>query len=315
MKKVISLICLCLIFLCGCDSSEQKFEEEIVQEKRNMSVSLESAIKNSSKVLQSLSWINTGLSAANLVTTVVGFAIMNTKLNRIADSISELKEELNKIVHKHDIDIVKNFKEVKQDYSDMLNAIKIHEEFDEQQYYNLTTKMYIVLDYLYDCYMGNVSGNNDALLEAIFTMLPMFANTLCKYDTVYYYKHREVSADDPWHNSHNDWNSLFGKFMGKEFLDKLQDYCFIDKELSAKDSMDTVATTFLLALNGKTTVEDHQDLLICFDEYKNYAQFENDITEEVVQTIQDNYEELDEETLELINPALAGAAKQFALAI
>lgn len=280
---------------------------------RNMSLTLDTVIKNASKVMKSLSWISTGLSALNLTATVAGFAIMNSKLNRIADSISEMKEELDQIVRKNDIDIVRNFKEVKQDYSNMLNAIKIHEEFNEKQYYELTNKMYIVLDYLYDCFMENASGNNDALLEAIFSLLPMFANVLCKYDTVYYFNHRGVSEDDPWHNSHSDWNEQFEKFMKKGFLDKLQDYCFLDKNMSARDSIEAVSTTFLMALNAKTIVEDQQAILECFDERDHYVDYENALTDAIATDIKENSSDLDEEIIELINPAVAKAVKQFAL--
>ena len=238
---------------------------------------------------------------------------MNAKLDRISDSISEMKETLDQLSRKNDIDIVRNFKDIKQDYLDMLNAIKVKKEYSENEYRSLTNRMYSVLEYLYDCFMMNASGNNDTLLEAIFSLLPMFANLLCKFDTVYHFNHLDVAKDDPWHLSHRDWNTLFEKFMGKEFLDKLQDYCFLNKNLSSRASLDAVSTTFLMVLNGKTAVEDQQDILICFDSFKEYADFENETLNEAMNDVKQESKELDEDILELLNPALAKAARQFAV--
>lgn len=273
------------------------------------------AISKMLKTTTSLVWINTGLSFINLSASVIGFSVMNAKLNRISDTMGEIKEKVSQLTKKNEIDIVREFKEVKQNYADMLNAIKIHSEYSEEKYYALTTKMYSVLDYLYQSYMGDVVDNKDAILDAIFALLPMYANVIGKYDAVYYYKHKDVSQDDPWHNSHKDWESIFTLFRGREFLDKLLDYCFLEKNLNSREALNAVYTSFLIVYNGETVIEDTQEILQCFDTYQEYINFENRTTEVAAELIAKDVTEVDEETAKLINPSIMHAANSLTLAL
>lgn len=262
-----------------------------------------------------LSWVNIGLNSINLATTIIGFAVINPKLNRISDSISEMKETLQQLSNKSAIDIVKEYKEVKQDYVEMLDSLKRKEEFSESRYFELVKKMFIVLEYLYDCFMNNAAGNNEVILEAIYALLPMFANVISKYDTHYYYNHKSVTGDSPWHNSHTDWISLYEKLSGRDFLDKLQDYSFLNKRLSTRDSIKTISISFMLALNGKTMIEDHQKILKCFDSFEEYRQFEDFCTNEAVREIKEEIDNTDEGLAELIGPSLDRVHQQALLMV
>ena len=267
------------------------------------------------KVGSNLNWINIGLNSLNFATTAIGFSIINPKLNRISDSISEMRETLQHLSNKSTVDIAKEYKEAKQDYLEMLDSLKRKEEFNEHRYYDLVKKLYIVLEYMYDCFMNNAAGDNEVILEAIYALLPMLTNVISKYDTLYYYNHRKVTIDSPWHNSHTDWMSLYEKLEGKDFLDKLQDYSFLNKRLSSRESMKTVSMAFMLALNGKTAIEDHQKILQCFDSYERYLEFEGICTDEAVNDIKKEVSSADENLAEMLNPSLERVRQQAVLMV
>ena len=252
-----------------------------------------------------------GLVAANLVMTATGFAKINRKLNSIEDSISMMQESLRRIAKKQELDIVKEFKEVRENYADMLDAAKRHTPFNERQYYSLTVKLNSMLDYLYTCFMSDAVENKTVILEAIYVLLPMFANVLAKYDTEYYFDYKdEIVSGSVWHNQHDIWMKTFERLMDRSYLDKYQDYCFLDEGVSSREADASVLTAYLVAVNAATIVDDNQKILLCFESEDRYREFKGEIVKEADKDIQSILKEYDEETVKLLNPGFKKAVQE-----
>lgn len=265
------------------------------------------------KAVAGMGVISIGLQAANLVTTAAGFAMMNSKLNKIIDSIGGMQESLNKIIRKQDEDIKKEFNSIKDDYADMLDADKRQQPYTEQQYYELTRKMHSMIDYLYACYMSDAVEDEGAILQALYVLLPMYANVLRRYDKEYYFQYKDkIRGGSVWHGLHNEWMDSFSRMTDKKYLDKFQDYCFLEDGMSARDADEAVLNAYLVAVNSQTIVDDNQKILLCFEDKDEYRQFQDELLEEAHERVTNAVNELDEETVKLLNPAFAQAAQEIA---
>ena len=274
------------------------------------------ALKGAVQTVTNLGVLSVGMQAMNLVVTAGGFAIMNSKLNSIIESIGSMQETLNQIAKKQEMDIMKEFNELRGDYADMLDADKRQESYKETDYYKLTRKMHSMIDYLYACFMSDAVENKTAILEALYVLLPMYANVLRKYDREYYFNYKDkIHGGSLWHSSHEEWMNSFGKMIDAEYLEKFQDYCFLEEGMSGRDADDAVLTAYLTAVNSHTIVEDNQKILLCFDTREEYNQYQNELIEDAQERINESMKELDEETISQLQPAFAKAAEELAAAI
>ena len=98
----------------------------------------------------------------------------------------------------------------------------------------------------------------------------------------------------------------------KKYLDKFQDYCFLEDGMSSRDADEAVLNAYLVAVNSQTIVDDNQKILLCFEDKEEYRQFQDELLEEARDRVTNAVNELDEETVKLLNPAFAQAAQEIA---
>lgn len=282
---------------------------------RNVAANI-SLLQNSVNMIAGMNVLMLGLEATNLVVTASGFSTLNTKLDGIIDSISQIQASLKKIAKKQELDIVKEFKEVKEDYADMLDATKRGTPYNERQYYTLTRRLHSMIDYLYICFMSDAVENREVILEAIYVLLPMYANVLRRYDAEYYFEYKnEISGGSVWHNQHKNWMKTFDALIDKKYLDKYQDYCFLDENMSGREADDAMLTAYLTAINSATVVDDNQKILLCFERKEDYKQFQGELVEDATETIQETMNEYDEEIIMLINPSFQSAVSELSASL
>lgn len=270
-----------------------------------------SCLKDVMKNVELLQSVNIGFTAANLATTVVGFMIMNQKLDKISSDIKDMKEMIKKIGLKQQLDISREIDEVIADYNEMIDCDKRKQELTEKQYYELTRKLHGCIEYLYQVFAADAVFDRTKILNAIYTLLPMYSNVMRRYDTCYYYKNKSVISDNQkLHIDHDKWLKTFDHFTDSTFLEEFFDFWFIERKCGFEEVELASLAECSLVLDCKQLVENNLLIMECLEEKEQYDTFEDEIIEEATKTVNEKVEELDDEMIQLINPQVANISQQ-----
>ena len=247
-----------------------------------------------------MNWVSIGLSAMNLAVTSGGFAVVNDKLNALSKEIGSMHDTLDRMAKKSDIDIREHFNTVRIEYIKMLDAEKCGTEYPYKDLENLTIKMAETLNYLYMCFTEEASGEPEIILNAVFTLIPMFVNVINKFDTRYYYQNvKLIQSGKKFHDLHDEWMDLFKELRSKMFLEKVQDVCVLRENMSSREACDTVLATYYLTVASEISVDDNQIIIKSFESSEDYRRFKGEIVDEAIEEYK---AELDDEMIPLLNP-------------
>ena len=259
-------------------------------------------------------WIQLGLEALELAFTYAGFCQMNNKVKELDKKIDEMKATLHHVAQKGDMDLQKEYKDVRSEYMNMLDLEKRNLEFGETEQFELTKKMAGIIEYLYECFMADAANNPEILLDAIYSLLPMFTNILCKYDRTYYFKYAQKGDESSkTHMLQKEWESVISNLRSKQFLSKLEEYCFLMKGMHTTESTEAVNMTYMMALAAEVAIEDNKKIVECVNSDNEYQQYSIELQNEAVQDVLKAAEELDDEQIKLINPVLNRIQQQVTL--
>ena len=247
-------------------------------------------------------------NAADLCVTVVGFVIIQNKLNSISYKIDTVLENQRKI---HSMNNAYKYDGVLSDYSDMLDGIKTGKEYSEEEYRKLVDAEYNVLKLLYESYIGNLSSNEGDLLLSIITLSAMLSNTIVHFDRIYYFNHKDdIKAGSKWHNSHDKWITIYDLLMSKEFSNKLYDYAFIQENRSQYDSELFKNGVFEKIQFSRDAIVRTQEIIVKTDDIIRYKKY-NELMDQFIRDDMDSaLSSLSEEEKELIIPAVKNAESE-----
>lgn len=252
-----------------------------------MAISIDS-LSSGMGCIQSLSWVNVGLGAANLCTSTVGFAIMNYKLDQMSNNLGKMSQQVHKLIDKAGIDTINDFERLRSRYSEILDAQRRKSTVSENHYHDLVVDMYHDLKLLYRYFMENIVTNTSELLEAIFTLAAMFEHTICLYDAVYYFNHKDAIHNlEKRHCDHDLWISLFISLSSEEFIDRLVDFCFIDLEKSQRETYEITSRIYLSQICHRVRIEDTLQLISECNNVDEYNQLCLEIDKKAFNKIKD----------------------------
>ena len=234
--------------------------------------------------IANLNTLNVILNGMNLCATAAGFVIMNEKLNKISDKIDDIIENQNKQADKESN---YKFKNVVLEYKKLLDHKKTKKNISEDEYVDLLNEECAVFEYLYKGFMDDTANDIVTLLYAMTTLASMITCNMASLDEVYYFNNRNsITEGSIWHEGHSDWESIYSMLLSDEFASKLQDYCFLYK------NMDQYTTDlFLEAMNDHTrkmkqAVEDRKMIILLHDNIEDYNNTYNSINEEAEKEVQ-----------------------------
>lgn len=267
------------------------------------------------QAVQALSAVSTALSAANLCATAAGFAIMNYKLDKISSDIKDMQVKVNQLAEKKDIDTITGFEKLISRYSELLDAERRQSDVPEKEYHDLTTEVFHYIKTLYSYFMQNVIDDKNAVLEAMLSLTAILSHLLIKYDAVYYYAHKSVLAHGKrWHSDHDKWLGIFDQLCAKPFMDKLQDYFFLELGLSQRDSSEALSAVFFALTNERVKVLDNMTLIEQCDKAHDYYALMSALNAEAFDELKKQAMQLPEGYKSAVLPVFEMKQKEFAMA-
>ena len=218
------------------------------------------------------------LSGLNLFATVVGFAIMNDKLNKVSGKIDEV---INLQKDTFDIQTVYKINEVIADYSNMMDGRKTQTYYTEKEMMKLVGDEWNALEMLMKIFCKGVSNNSEEFLFSMLSLASMLSTSLRFYDEIYYFEHKDViRGGSIWHNDHNKWMSSFDKMLSKEFIERMQDYGFFDLDLNTSEN-DYFYKGYIEQISSlKQDVEDNQLLITSINDPDLFREITSNLSNE-----------------------------------
>lgn len=275
----------------------QKEEQKKVVQKVMKSLNLNQHINvNNMQLLSNitqLSQLSLLLNGLNLCATCVGFAIVCQKLDSMEEQLSEI---LSVVKTTTDLRLEQEFTNCIQEHNRMLDHRKTKDYFSLNEMESLVMKEYSTLDTLLSHYTKNVIGDKGTLIYSIMMVASMLSVSLRYYDEMYFFEYKDrKDLKDLWHTSHATWLKVFDRISASEFIKSIQDYGFLELNLSTSGCDAFYISVRDGALDYKQDIIDNQELLMMLETEEKFNLYHEYCNEEVKKSI---YEELaQDETL------------------
>ena len=219
--------------------------------------------------VQILSIMNTALSAANLVATVAGMVIICNKLNNIDRKLDEIQREikvLQKTVEDNkkidvEMQINKPCRKLVDDYKMLTPALSKGKPVPEEKLIGLIQEC---KDYIISLNNLRDSLPLDAILNLMFTLLPIMSNCIM----VYYQRFYDPNLEK--HPLHDSCMYVFDLLSAPDFIEQIQDYMFLEKHLSNRQVNEYLDCHRLILYTYRTKIEQLLDDLKTCGNKENY---------------------------------------------
>lgn len=208
------------------------------------------------KNLQIMSILNTALSASTLIATVAGMVIICNKLDGIDRKLGELADSVRE--HKElniETDIASPCRELVKDYKIISTDLNRKKPVEKKEVENLIRGCQKYLEILY---RQRKTLPMDQLLGLMFSLIPVFANSIMIYDLLFYDQEQGKYA------LHDECIWIFDNLLSDDFMQQIQDYLFITKKQTNRQVNEYLDCQKLLLLGYKQEIEQLvNDLATC----------------------------------------------------
>ena len=159
-------------------------------------------------------------------------------------------------------------------------------------------KMSLTIDVIGECFVKDI-GNRNVYLDAISMLLPMYIVTIWKYDRMHYFAYGD------FHINRDTFIKKIDQFTTSDFFEAIQEYAFLNKEQSQRDSFDA-ALAYIAKINEqRVAVDDNVTILRCFKTKEEYDEFEREQDQIILDSIQGFAEQVtDTDTAKLFASAV-----------
>lgn len=253
---------------------------------------LENSISQLNKVA-SLQQIGLVLNGVNLCATVVGFAIMNKKLNEMSASIEQQFNEI-KLSLKKENDMYSSFEfnKVLSEHMAMLDRRKIQKPYSEEKMRELVDMESNTLKLLTDMLKYDISSNKGDLIFSILSLLSMLTASLRYFDEMYYINNSETIGDgDKWHGSHDIWMQNYTALSSVQFVKLIQECGFINMNLNTEQTDELYISFYDQVIELKQDVLDNMALVSTIGDAEIIKALKEQTCKDVKSAIDDAFKE------------------------
>lgn len=223
-----------------------------------------------------LSSVGIILEAVNLCATCAGFIIMFEKLKKISGKVDAL---VNTVKSSNQIQTNFELNKILSEHANMLDSRKTKNDYSEEKMRILVDDEFNVLKMLIDTFLLETTNERNNLVLSIYSLASMLTVSIMYFDELYYYNNKDrISNGEYWHSSHNRWMSELDRLSSAEFISKIQDFGFLELNLSTFENDEYYICLLNQARDLIQEINDNQSLIQAFDsdmDFKNYNEITN----------------------------------------
>lgn len=230
-----------------------------------------------------LSSVGIILEAVNLCATCAGFIIMFEKLKKISGNVDAL---VNTVKSSNQIQTNFELNKILSEHANMLDSRKTKNDYSEEKMRILVDDEFNVLKMLIDTFLLETTNERNNLVLSIYSLASMLTVSIMYFDELYYYNNKDrISNGEYWHSSHNRWMSELDRLSSAEFISKIQDFGFLELNLSTFENDEYYICLLNQARDFIQEINDNQSLIQAFDsdmDFKNYNEITNQTLKEEI---------------------------------
>lgn len=220
---------------------------------KNMALQVDSIYSLTSSV-RSLSYLNTGISMANLAVDVAGFIVVNDKLNVLNSEVQLVANNINKIANVQKNEKISDCQKLIMRFNSMSSKIQSGDEVNLDDLENLIIDMRAYISEMI-LNLHDESLGSELVLKIIFSLLPAYTLLFGEFTKRHYYEKLCLPAN------YDMFLKLYDELEEENFKEKLHDYYFLDQKMHSQEVLDALNAQTLIGLNGKVQIEDQSSML------------------------------------------------------
>ena len=236
---------------------------------KNMALQVDSIYRLMSSV-RSLSYLNAGISMANLAVDIAGFIVVNDKLNILNSEVQLVANNINKIANVQKNEKISDCQKLIMRFNSMSAKMQTEDVVNLDDLENLIIDMraYIseMILNLHDEALGT-----ERVLQIIFSLLPAYTLLFGEFTKRYYYEKKRLPAN------YEMFLNLYDELEEVNFRTKLHDYYFLDQKMHSQEVLDILNAQTLLELNGRVQIEDQSSMLQILKTRENVEAFDRNL--------------------------------------
>lgn len=227
--------------------------ELLSSDTKKMSFKVEDIFKKNNTITK-VSYLNTGLTLANLAVDVIGFTIVSQKLNTLNNEIQKFKQYIENTEN-----ILKNEKisycqKLIMQCNLMFAIVKDNDEINLEEFEKLLIEMKSFISEMI-LNLHDKALKEEIVLNMIFTLMPAYTALLCEFLKHYYYKKNRIP------DNYDIFISLYKELISERYIELLENHFFINEKYHFSDVIDMINAHIIISINGMAQVEEQSDIL------------------------------------------------------
>lgn len=262
-------------------------------------------------------FLSAGASIANLCLTAAGFAMVLSELDKISKKMDAIESKLSIVITIEESNIIKNYKDAINRYSNMIDQVQMGKEYDQNSYEKLISQLFLTLDQIHTLFMKDSLCDKELFFEAMFALIPLLSKTIDLYDKQYYFENIVTGKTKTFNQNAQNWIGTIKKIASEQSLEKFHDYFFFEKDLGERDSYDLVKLISKQVENYTIDFDNNRKFLMIFKKEQDLKKINDYQTKLAMKSVEDELNkeiEENETKKEIINLAISSTYSQLNLA-
>ena len=223
--------------------------------------------------LAKLSFLNAGISLANIAVDVKGFLIINESINGLSNELSSLKSELSSLKQLNfDADISRPAQELKVRYGFFCDWLKTGKTIPISDLEDYLERINPYLSSIINL-LDNESLDRESILNYVFTLFPVYASVLSMYLKAFFNENRCAPTN------YDQFLSVFEQLNASHLHDIVLDQFFLPGKYTYEETVHILGCSSLALFSERLQIDDLLVLLETYYEDEMFSKFDEGLTE------------------------------------
>lgn len=220
---------------------------------KNMALQVES-ICQATGIVQNLSYLNVGLSMANMAVDMIGFVAINTSLNQLNSEVQVVAKGVGKIVNAKKNEKITEFQRLVMRINSESSKIQGGSVIDADKLEELLIDLRAFISEMVRNLRDSVF-EKELTLKIIYSLLPAYTQLLNEFTKRYYFQNQCLPAN------YEMFMGMYNELEDSDYRNELRDYYYLEKKLHSREILDILNAQTLVELNGRVQIEDQTYIL------------------------------------------------------
>ena len=258
--------------------------QNMSNELKNLSISVKDVAKNLN-ITKICSFVNIGLSCANLAVSIAGFVMVSNQLNELNAEVQKVLQNTEDIKNAQKNNRLSEYQKLTMRFNSMSSKLRRHEgvPLDEMEALLIDMRAYIsemVMN------LKDKALPIELLLEVINALAPAYTQLFNEFLMQNYVEKGELPAN------YTMFLDLYGEMSSEAYQRIIIDHLFLEEGRNSIESSDLSNLQTLIGLNYRVQIEDQAELLTTLGSKEAIDEFDRKLDEYINSWVEENATEL-----------------------